>query len=388
MTDRELRVQRRALARTMMEHDPVWAEVRRQREERALLGAAWVLSGRRDRAEIRAIARRSSGLVTFYSHLWKLDGLEPLKAEGLDHLEHAVARGRGAIVAPYHFGPYRWLAPSLAAWGYRLAFLVDSANTPRLVEDMRARFPPLAASYVEYINSELPTALWDLRRKLVRGDVVIMFADGNSGMDNRPVDHHCLQVPLFDRMVSIRAGIAALAGAARAPIIPVFTEDRGRRPPLARFHEPIEIAPDEKQTAFRVRAMRALVALLERELERRPQRWEEWWLLPSWVSSFGSGEPAPSHHDRISSDDLAGQRLTLVDPGLWRIPLRGVDQAIDLRRGISLGSDVTLLDVIDAVEQGQPADEWLRTRADQATALYWIRALIGMELIALRPVIA
>jgi lauroyl/myristoyl acyltransferase len=390
-TDRLRRAALRAAHRTA---DASFApgSVMARREASALLGAAIGLAGAASRDEIRRVARRSSRPVVFYDALWSVPAAwRSFVVAGRAHLDAALARGRGVLVVPSHFGPYRWTAPALLELGLRVTLLVDERNQDLVDADVARRmdrlFPALAWDHFATVSSADPAALWQLARALRAARAVLMFADGNSGIDGLAAARGALTLPFLGQEIRVRPGIGALAANTDAAVLPVFAQDRGLDPPILRFDPPILRAAAEPRPGFAARVMRSLFATLEREVLAQPTRWEEWWLLPRWLASAPRLPPPrvrPPPRIPVTLPALVGQRLCLARDDIWQLWLGERPAVCVLGTGAVLPVEPALGDLLVAAEQGSPAIAWARAQPDPAAARHTLRAAFDAGLVSLR----
>lgn len=349
----------------------------RRREEGALLGAASLLGGRLSRGRIRRVARRAARLLPIEKIRMESEVWEAFEIEGREHLDAAIAEGRGVVVAPVHAGPYRFIAPMLVQLGYRVLELADPLSVRHFADELQggglrhyveACARDLGTTSADQLGASLrltdssePAALWRLRLGLAEGAVALMFPDGNLGMEDRPPDRHCLRVPFFGQTIAVRAGIGALAGVADCAVVPAVARSRGRRPPVLRFEPAIERRrADEARAEHRQRVMATLFAHVEREVVRSPQRWEEWPHVHRWLVRESAPMPAPVRsHDEAAADLEQGDAsLVLRRESLWIMQLRDRPHVVDLATWNSLGAGDALVSLVAAAEAGQTVSAW------------------------------
>ena len=361
------------------------------REASAVAGAAIGLAGRASRDEVRRVARRASRRVVFYDALWAVpDAWRSFVVAGRAHLDAALARGKGVILAPTHFGPYRWIAPALLELGLNVTLLVDDRNQGLVDADVSRRmdklFPALDWSVFSSVSSGDPGALWQLARALRANRAVLMFADGNTGTGGLAAARGAQALPFLGQTIHVRPGIGALAANTDAAIIPVFTQDRGADPPILRFDPPILRGASEARPEFAARAMQTLFATLEREILQQPTRWEEWWLFPRWLTGPPqlpqSPVQAPSRIP-VTLPALVGQRLCLARDDIWVLPLRSRPEAWVLGTGAIVPADPTLCDLLAAAEREAPALAWARSQPRSDLACNTLRAALHAGLVTL-----
>ncbi|MFM7202733.1 MAG: hypothetical protein ACKO6N_18250 [Myxococcota bacterium] len=358
------------------------------------LGIALALSQTHSRKAICQLARTSSRLAFFYDTLWETEeAWEGFELAGEDHLRHALQAGRGAILAPIHFGRYRWLPIALAHQLERdVLLLIDQPNhqhfqadgTP---EEWRERFPHFGRwNRIEAVSSHSPTVLWEMQRALRQGRLVIMFIDGNSGMEGRLPDEDCVKVSFFGERIRVRRGIAALSAASGAPIVPVCTRDRARHPPLLEFDTPLQppslaASTRAERTAWSERSMAHLYAFLEQQVKRRPARWEEWHLFPRWLDRKAQPFSAPAP-GRVSGRP-AQRVMSLQYPHLWPVTLEGKTHLIDVKSLASLGSDPVLTELFEAAEEQRRVETWLQAHMAFPSHLQLLKTLVAQGIISM-----
>lgn len=372
-------------------HRGATAEMLARREAAALLGAAIGLAGRASRAEIRRIARRTSRIVVYYDALWADEGAwEPFAVEGREHFDRAVARGKGVIVVPSHFGRYRWVPTALLDLGAPVTLLVDARNHHLLrgeADRLDPRYrPTLRPDAFETVDASDPASLWQLTRALRGGRVTVMFADGNSGVDGQASPRGAQRVPFLGQEIHVRPGIGALAATSGAAIVPVFLHEPKRHRPVLRFEPPLVRDAGEGAAAFRERAVAALFGTLEREVLRQPWLWEEWWILSRWLAGpprLPASPPTTPRRFALTMPGLCGRRLHLSRHDLWVHTTGGVHELWDLSRGTLRAVDDELAALLTAAEQGAPALAWVRARPSPPAGLATLRRAIDDGLLEL-----
>ena len=136
---------------------------------------------------------------------------ERITVRGREHIDRALAEGRGVLLFTAHLGNWELLGRTLAGLGYRLHPIVQNqANSGFNNELDRLRrqggMQPIARG---------GTAVREVLRALKGGDCVIIVADQYAGRDG-------LVVPFFGRPAATPRGLAVFARATGAPVIPIF----------------------------------------------------------------------------------------------------------------------------------------------------------------------
>ncbi len=390
----EQRASRRAAHRAVLaSHSGAQAEMFARRQAAALTGAAIGLQGRATRAEIRRVARRSSRLVLYYDRLWsESETWEPFVIAGREHLDAALARGRGVIFVPSHFGRYRWVPLTLLELRLPVTLLVDERNHDLIEADVDARIDAmhhhLRPDIFATVESGDPSALWQLARALKGGSVTVMFADGNSGIDGQASPRGAQVIPFLGQSIYALPGIGALAATTDAPVVPIFCHERRDGRPILRFDPPILRAEGERRSVYRERVMLELFATLEREILAQPWLWEEWWILPRWLAAdpiFPEVQPPPPRRFSVTLPGLVGRRLCLPRDDIWALRGASGPEIWSLASGEVLRDEAELAELLRAAEDGAPAGAWLRERPALEPARRTLEGALDSGLVALLP---
>jgi KDO2-lipid IV(A) lauroyltransferase len=187
-----------------------------------------------------------------------------MRLEGVEALDAALARGRGAIAVTGHVGNWELLAAWAAAIGYPITVIVRRVNDLRF-QALIVRFR--AAAGVEILVRDDPRFLTAVREALQRNRVVAMLID----QDTRGAG---VFVPFFGRLAHTPPGAAVLALRGRVPVVTVFVE---RRPEGGHLVRVAPVATDADRGREGVRALTArLTAAIEAQIRRSPAEWV-WW---------------------------------------------------------------------------------------------------------------
>jgi KDO2-lipid IV(A) lauroyltransferase len=153
----------------------------------------------------------------------------------------------------------------------------------------------------------------DILRALAEGRIVGLLAD----LEVRRLDGEFL--PFFGREALTMTAPAALARAARAPLLParcVFDSARGRY--VLSFEPPLELDRGLGRRARTVELCNRLNAVFERWIREHPEQWA--WHQPRWRTIRGDLEivPLPARQSRATPPERAQKAFSLraVDPTL------------------------------------------------------------------------
>ena len=165
-----------------------------------------------------------------------------LRVTGLEHVDAALAGGRGCVLAGAHIGTAGLPAAVLARRGSTVLTLRRKELERRFDEEY-GRLMLYGATPLWYSHEETAAALMKrCMMGLAENQVVSYLVDGVLGDRGTVVE--VLGVPLF-----LRTGAMELARIARAPIIPAFGNVHDNRV-LVEFCQPWTIGSPEEVEAF------------------------------------------------------------------------------------------------------------------------------------------
>ena len=232
------------------------------------------------RALVRDILRESGRGLTELAAVWGRNPASTLRLirsiEGVEHLEAALARGRGVIVAAPHLGCWEilnlWLA-TRAPLSILYRAPVREAFEPLLV-DARTR------SGVEALRAE-PAAVRKLVRRLAECRLVGILPDQRArhgeGLPSTFFGQPTRTMTLLSRLAARSGAAVVIAWAERLP--------RGRGYTIHLSPASAEVAGKDLEIA-----VRALDRDLEREVRRAPAQYQ--WTYKRF-GFWTSGMPAP-----------------------------------------------------------------------------------------------
>ena len=180
--------------------------------------------------------------------------------EGLEHLDRALAGGKGAVLVTGHLGSWELMGCVLVRLGYPVTFVVGIQRNP-LVQVLMNRIRRSAGINVIELTS--PMAVFHaLRANLF----VAMLSDQDAGRRGIFVD-------FLGQPASTPPGAAHLALLSGAPIIPGFITRVGGLRQRIVIEPPIHAEPTgDKQAAAR-RLTEAYTRVIETYVRRYPDHW-------------------------------------------------------------------------------------------------------------------
>jgi Kdo2-lipid IVA lauroyltransferase/acyltransferase len=186
--------------------------------------------------------------------------------EGREHLEGALAYGRGVLLATSHSGNWELMGGALALAGFPLVVVAQkqtNAEMDKFINEYRA----LIGIQIVY-KQGVHTIFRYLREKKVIG--LIMDQSTRDGVF----------VNFFGRPTSTPPGAATLARMQDAPIVPVFITETSKGKHTVIIHPPVWVqkTDDREQDIFTT--TQKLSDIIERHVRAYPHEW--FWLHNRW----------------------------------------------------------------------------------------------------------
>jgi phosphatidylinositol dimannoside acyltransferase len=188
--------------------------------------------------------------------------------EGREHLDAALAQGRGVVLCTAHFGAKQLLQVALGHAGYA----VNQINYHLPESNLSWAQARVSQRWRRRIEESIPCRfisagafMRDAFRCLRRNELLIVAADG-AGI-RELMDDSFQPRRFLGRAMRFPTNYVSLAARTGAALLPVFAVRDGRRHRLV-FHPPLAAEGEQ--------AVRDYVALLENHVRRRPDLWEFW----------------------------------------------------------------------------------------------------------------
>ncbi len=218
-------------------------------------------SARRDRARVgRSIVRAYNRMLFEFfrlPHLSREELLGAVEVQGREHLEQAVARGRGVIITCSHVGNWELAAVVVAHWGYTLHAVAGVQLSRWLTPAVRETKTELA---IHTVSPE--DGFRKLLRALERNELIALMVDGD-------VYSHGVQVELFGRETRFPAGPGVLAQRTGALIVPGICARVGP----GRFRIQIEPALDPAAFPTTAALSQAVATVTESHIRAHVDQW-------------------------------------------------------------------------------------------------------------------
>ena len=194
--------------------------------------------------------------------------------DGREHLEAALRRGRGVMLLCAHLGNWELQARAIALAGYPLHMIVKPLR-PASVNAMMTAMRTSAGARILPSRNSSRAALRALRDGGVLGFV----------LDQNMIRTEGIFVRFLNRWACTTPGLAHLASAAGAPVVPAFSERRPDGRHVIHVMPALEPPPDREPETLRA-ATQAYVAVIEAYIRAHPEQW-------IWVHRRWRTQPRP-----------------------------------------------------------------------------------------------
>jgi phosphatidylinositol dimannoside acyltransferase len=206
--------------------------------------------------------------------LEKNRSLKCLALHGEDHLQKALATGKGVLLVSGHFYANRLVKRFLSTIGYPI-LSVRNRHPDDLVAGYFGKTWVLRR-YVEFLHSVIrdevmlqdPECSLKILRRLRAGGLVNLHLDA-------PLSGTTAFYPFLGTNRKFPTGFLKIARLADCPIIPMLCLGNSAGFTVI-FEEPVYIPPEDKERLQASVLMPVLVSRLERQIVEYPDQWELW----------------------------------------------------------------------------------------------------------------
>lgn len=187
--------------------------------------------------------------------------------EGREHLDAALARGKGVLYLTAHFGNWEMMGARLAQDGYPLNVVArdaDDESVNRLMNGIRERW-----GYRVFSRSR---SVKPLLQALRRNEMLAILNDQNYTTG--------IFVPFFGRPAATATGLASLARATGAAVVPAFCVRQPDNTHCIQIHPalPLQFTEEKDEDIYRVTAL--VTQEIEAMVRRYPTQWM--WIHDRW----------------------------------------------------------------------------------------------------------
>src|SRR5215469_7963867 len=194
--------------------------------------------------------------------------------EGVEHLEAALALGRGVILFSAHFGPFDYLAQWFSAKGYQVTIPVERLKDQRLLDLMTSL---RSSQGIHFIPLGGSTALRSVIQALRKNQLVVFTTD-------RAIEGESVEKSFFGKPARLPIGPVSLSQRTGAPLVGAFGW-RSSSKRIAGHFVPLSLELTEEERANPDTLMCGLIERMERYIKAHPEQWVVF--APIWANNSG-----------------------------------------------------------------------------------------------------
>ena len=265
-----------------------------RRRNTAAANVRAALPGRTEEEHRAIVARAFAGVGRHVIELLRFDAMRVdemmalVEFEGAEHVERALAAGRGAMFFTGHFG------------FWELHVMAHAVRFEPIVMVARTLDNPLLEAMIERVRTRVGTRVLP-RQGAVRGLLRGLHERRPVGMmvDQHMHDRSAVTVEFLGRPAAATSAVAALALRTGAPVIPVFTLPVDGHRYRVVYEPPVEMPDPRRSDAAQVLTQRC-TDVLESWVRRRPElylwmhrRWRLADATPDVARSDSADSPGP-----------------------------------------------------------------------------------------------
>jgi len=236
---------------------------------------AMAYRGQLDEARMRATARgvfENLGMTAFeftrLPWLGKRDIDKFVECVGKEHLDAALAKGRGVMLYTAHFGNWELMAAWYGLAGYKLDIVVRDLDSP------------LMDTFVTWARSRPGNTIVSKGRSM-RKLIKCLSANGIAGilLDQNVADVEGVFVDYFGVPACTNKGPATLALSTGAAMVPTFIVREGARHTIFIGQETALVNTGDKEADV-VKNTAACTRVIEEMVRKHPEQW--FWVHRRW----------------------------------------------------------------------------------------------------------
>jgi KDO2-lipid IV(A) lauroyltransferase len=212
--------------------------------------------------------------------------------EGREHLDAALARGKGCLLVTAHFGNWELMAARMSLDGYKLSVIArdaDDADANRIINTIRED----RGYRVFSRDGSMKPVLQALHRNEFLG--ILIDQNNTKG----------IFVPFFGKLAATATGPAALARSTGAAIVPAFSIRQPDDTHLISLQPALNLEFTEDKEADLHRATALITAVVEQAVRDHPDQW-------LWIHNRWKHRP-PDEISSLKSQVQSQQQATPVE---------------------------------------------------------------------------
>ncbi len=208
--------------------------------------------------------------------------LDLLEVRGREHLDAAIAAGKGAVIVSAHIGNFSVVGKYPSTIGIRTAIIAEKVKPAGLFNYMVRLRSAAGIDIFPPGREAIPPIL-----RLLRSNGVLLVAG------DRDVSRQGIEVEFFGEPASLPAGPALLAMRTGAALIPAYTVRTSSRKSVVHIKPPLELVRTHDREADLLTNVQIIARELEKMISHDPTQWavlqRVWGTPPTEIQQRGEG---------------------------------------------------------------------------------------------------
>ncbi|MDD5746917.1 MAG: lysophospholipid acyltransferase family protein [Candidatus Omnitrophica bacterium] len=190
-----------------------------------------------------------------------------IRIEGIENLESALKKGKGAIVVSAHLGSFTLVGTRLSIDGYKAAFVARHARNKK-IEQIIMRFCRNVGQKIIF-SRPIITCMRRCITVLSRNEVLIIEMDQNFGTEGVPIN-------FFGHPAMVATGPIRLSLMTDAPIVPIFIVRNADGTHVIHIEPPFECCRKGEEDDDVRDNLQGVICIVERYIRQYPGQWVNW----------------------------------------------------------------------------------------------------------------
>lgn len=187
---------------------------------------------------------------------------------GKEHIEAALAEGRGAILLTGHLGNWEIAGSRIAAEGFPVNVIARAQRDDEITDYIRGTREEMG---MRVFHRDV--AVRNSLRALQRNELVGILLDQNAGEEGVFVD-------FFGHLASTAPGAAAFALKTRAAVLPTFGWRQADNTHIIEISAPVPLTDTGDRESDLLANTARYTKIIEQQIRRHPEQW--FWLHKRW----------------------------------------------------------------------------------------------------------
>ncbi len=202
--------------------------------------------------------------------------------------------GKGFLLCSYHYGAYKLISSALIKSNRKFFLVINDSVTQDVRNEnfenfqlAKKRYNNTAQEKFVHVSAQSKNFIFDTKELIEQGYIMLMFLDGNSGMDGimKHNSKNMVEISFLNKSIFVKQGLSSLSHAYNVPILPVFS-NRKKGSNIVKIESFDLIHPDLTipRKEYSQEITQQLYRVLEHKVAQEPFEWEGWLYVHKWLN--------------------------------------------------------------------------------------------------------